>query len=97
MKDPLFHFQYRWREELVVTTKDGAFVLEMPIGNDEAPGAAVYLPSEDLWQRRAPDWAVSLWPDLRGELESWCREHRAKLCIFDTSDPTAIYYRFRPP
>lgn len=83
MTEHLFHFQPRWKEELVVSAKGGSFVLELPMGQ-----LSVYLPTETEWQRRAPHWAVSLWPHLRAELESWCRENDAQFHI----DPSADVY-----
>jgi len=83
MTNRLFHFQPRWKEELVVTADGGSFVLELPMGRLSA-----YLPTEAEWQRRAPGWAWSLWPNLKAELEGWCRENNAQLFI----DPTADVY-----
>jgi hypothetical protein len=80
MAEKSFHFQTRWKEELVVSGSGGSFVLEMPIGV-----LSVYLPTEAEWERRAPAWAKKLWPILRRELEDWCQEHRAKFYIDHTA------------
>jgi len=83
MSEQVFHFQPRWKEELVVTAKDGSFILELPMGRLSA-----YLPTELEWQKRAPAWAVSLWPILKSELEDWCRKNDAQFYI----DPSADVY-----
>jgi hypothetical protein len=75
-----FRFQPRWKEELVVTGPGGSFVLELPMGILSA-----YLPTETAWQRRAPSWAVSLWPTLRAELVQWCSDNKAELYIDETA------------
>ncbi|NTF08758.1 hypothetical protein G6L37_21530 [Agrobacterium rubi] len=80
MAEKSFHFQTRWKEELVVSGNGGSFVLEMPIGV-----LSVYLPTETEWERRAPDWAKRLWPILRLELEDWCQENHAKFYIDHTA------------
>jgi hypothetical protein len=55
MTEQLFRFQPRWKEELVVSGEGGSFVLELPMGVLSA-----HLPTEEEWERRAPDWARSL-------------------------------------
>lgn len=71
-----FQFKPRWKEELVVSGPGGRFVLELPMGVLSA-----YLPTEEEWRSRAPDWAKDLWPVLRDELERWCRDNHAALHI----------------
>jgi hypothetical protein len=83
MSECIFSFQPRWKEELVVTASGGSFVLELPMGVLSA-----YLPTEAEWQRRAPGWAIALWPNLKTELEEWCRENNAAFFI----DPSADVY-----
>jgi hypothetical protein len=83
MAEQVFRFQTRRKEELVVSGVGGSFVLELPIGVLSA-----YLPTEAEWERRAPEWARSLWPTLRRELEDWCIEHDAQFHI----DPSAHVY-----
>lgn len=79
--EPMFKFQPRWKEEMVVTSKDGAFVIDLAMGNLTA-----YLLPEDLWREQAPDWAKEHWPQLKRELEAWCEKYNAKLAI----DVTAV-------
>ena len=76
----VFQFKPRWKEELVVTGPGGTFVLELPMGILSA-----YLPPQELWPEKAPEWARDLWPTLKAELEAWCRANEAKFII----DPTA--------
>jgi hypothetical protein len=78
----IFNFQPRWKEELVVTCYKGSFILELPMGILSA-----YLPTEEVWTKRAPSWARELYPVLKNELEIWC-ENNAKLII----DATAGVY-----
>ncbi len=80
MTEQLFHFQSRWKEELVVSGSGGSFVLELPMGVLSA-----YLPTEAEWRRRAPEWTRSLWPELKRELEKWCHENNAQFYV----DPSA--------
>ncbi|MES2444068.1 MAG: hypothetical protein V4574_14660 [Pseudomonadota bacterium] len=81
MPERLFHFQPRWKEELVVTASGGSFVLELPMGVLSA-----YLPTEAEWRRRAPGWAISLWPRLKVELEAWCSQNNAAFYIDQAAD-----------
>lgn len=71
-----FNFQPRWKEELVVSCAQGAFVLEMPMGK-----LSVYLPTEISFLRFAPHWAREMWPVLKAELEAWCDASNAVLFI----------------
>ena len=80
-KDSLFHFQPRWKEELVVKGNGGSFVLEHPMGMP-----SVYLPTEVEWRRRAPAWALDHWGALKGELEQWCRDNDIRLHIEASAD-----------
>lgn len=75
-----FKFKPRWKEELVCIGPGGTFVLELPMGVLSA-----YLPTEEVWRKRAPLWAKDLWPTLRTELELWCAANKAQFVI----DPTA--------
>jgi hypothetical protein len=83
MTEKQFHFQGRWKEELVVTGSGGSFILELPMGILSA-----YLPTESEWQRRGPEWARSQWSDLKQELEAWCREYNVQFVV----DPSASVY-----
>jgi hypothetical protein len=76
----IFKFQSRWKEELVCTGPGGVFILELPMGILSA-----YLPTEEVWREKSPEWARELWPVLRTELEQWCAAHKARFYI----DPTA--------
>lgn len=81
LKKAIFEFKPRWKEELVVTSKDGSFVLELPMGVLSA-----YLPTQDAWREKSPVWAKESWVDLKQELEVWCRENNAKLIIDATAN-----------
>jgi len=59
----MFEFQPRWKEELVCTGPGGTFVLELPMGVLSA-----YLPTEAVWQEKAPVWSRALWSELHDEL-----------------------------
>ena len=80
---PIFTFQPRWKEELVVTSKNGSFILDLSMGILSA-----YLPTQNVWHEKAPIWAKDSWPELKQELEAWCKENNAKFII----DATAIVY-----
>lgn len=81
-----FSFAPRWKEELVCTAPGGTLVLELPMGILTA-----YLPTEEAWQARAPEWARGLWPELKHDLEAWCKANQAQFII----DPTAMVYARR--
>ena len=78
-----FKFQPRWKEELIVTGPGGSFILELPMGKLSA-----FLPTEVVWEEKAPLWAKSLYPELKQELEVWCKENNADFII----DVTAGVY-----
>ncbi len=75
-----FKFQPRWKEELVVTGPGGSFILELPMGVLSA-----YLPTESAWKKKAPNWAKELYPELKQELESWCKESKAEFVVDETA------------
>lgn len=76
----MFKFEPRWKEELVVTGPGGAFVLELPMGVLSA-----YLPTQSVWERKAPTWAKDLWPQLKQELEAWCVKNKAQFIVDETA------------
>ncbi len=76
MTSPRFRFSPRWPEELIVTADEGAFVLDLSTGV-----LSVSLPDEAAWRRRAPHWAMDLWPVLSTELQAWCFENDALLFV----------------
>lgn len=63
-----FRFEPKWREELVCTCRLGSFSLEMTMGS----ATEVYLPTEEAWQTRAPEWAKPYWDQLHAQLVGWC-------------------------
>ena len=75
-----FHFQPRWKEELVVTGSGGSFILELTMGVYSA-----YLPTQKAWETQAPEWARDLWPPLKIELEDWCYRNKAEFHIDETA------------
>ena len=78
-----FTFRPRWKEELVCTGPGGSFVLEFTMG---VLGA--YLPPEEVWLHKSPEWARHLWPELKAELEAWCKANKAKFVIDESA---AVY------
>ena len=76
MQPAALRFLPRWKEELVVTAPGGKFILDLPMGIFSA-----CLPTQAAWRRKAPPWAQDLWPQLRAELEVWCRQNNAKFII----------------
>jgi hypothetical protein len=79
----VFRFQPRWKEELVCTAPRRNPRAGTPDGILSA-----YLPTEEEWKRRAPEWARGLWQELKSELEEWCQSKDAQFII----DPKAIVY-----
>ncbi len=82
---PTFNFGPRWKEEIVCSCALGSFILEMPMGI-----TSVYLPTEEAWQKRAPEWARPYYEALREQLKAYCREHKYPLYIDETA---AVYMR----
>jgi hypothetical protein len=79
-KEPIFRFQPRWKEELVVSGSGGSFLLDLPMGVLSA-----CLPSEAAWKEHGPAWARDLWPELKRDLEAWCLANEADLFIVATA------------
>jgi hypothetical protein len=71
-----FQFHYRWKEELVCSCPEGTFTLELTIGF-----ATVYLPTEETWQKIAPDWAKGEWATLHKDIQLWCVNNSIPLVI----------------
>ena len=80
VNDPVFTFAPRWREELVCTCPLGELVLEMPMGV-----LSVYLPTEEVWSRKAPAWAGPHWAAMHAQLTAWCRANRLPLYLDDVA------------
>lgn len=47
-----------------------------------------YLPTEEVWKQKGPEWARDLWPELKTELEEWCSANSAGFVV----DETAFVY-----
>lgn len=62
-----FSFTIRWREELVCSSAEGAFALDMP-GHTE-----VLVPSAAAWAERMPAWARDHRAPFVEQLAAWCR------------------------
>jgi hypothetical protein len=75
-------FHPRWKEELVCTSAAGILGLEYPMGGRPI----TYLPTEESWRNRAPEWARDLWFAMKGDLEAWCTETGTRLVISETAD-----------
>ena len=75
-----FEFHPRWKEELLVTGDGGAFVLELAMG---VP--SVYLPTQTVWKDSGPEWARELWPELKAELDEWCKSNKIDLYIEESA------------
>lgn len=74
-----FKFQPKWKEELVISADEGSFKIDLAMGVLTA-----FLPTEEDWPEKAPDWARDMYAILKEELEVWCAENNAKLVIDDT-------------
>ena len=79
MDDLKFHFQPRWKEELVCTCDLGSLVLDLTMGV-----ATVYLPNQHVWASIAPDWAKSHWQTLHDQLQTWCSSQNIPLHLSDS-------------
>ncbi len=74
-------FRRRWKEELVCTSSEGQFGLEITMGI--APRA--YFPTEAKWKKRAPSWAIDHWESIYSQLKAWCEQNHAELCLDETA------------
>lgn len=77
-----FRFLPRWKEELVVSASEGSFTLVLAMGIPTA-----YLPARADWLREGPEWAHSLWPVLRDELEEWCCRNGTQFIVGEPAGP----------
>ena len=71
-----FNFNPRWKEELVCSCQSGDFILEMTMGT-----LSVFLPTKEIWEANAPEWAKPHWGDLHIQLEEWCKKEKIPLVI----------------
>ena len=46
---------------------------------------SAYLPTESAWKKKAPGWARDLYPTLKQELETWCKENKAQFVIDESA------------
>lgn len=46
---------------------------------------SAYLPTEEVWRDKGPDWAKGLWPVLHDELLEWCRKNKANFIVEATA------------
>ena len=75
-KRTVFRLSPRWKEMMVVSGPGGHFTLDFWMGIP-----TISLPPEHRWRDLAPPWAADLWPELKAELEDWCRDNNTKLEI----------------
>lgn len=80
MSSKIYRFQPRWKEELICTTTEGAFILVFAMGIP-----TVYLPSQNHWPSVAPPWAKSHWQILNAQLSQWCAQHQTEFIIDDNA------------
>jgi len=81
VNDPVFKFQARWKEELICSSSHGSFILEMPMGI-----VSVYLPTESVWERVAPEWAKTFWETIHKQLSEWCVKEKIPLYIDESAN-----------
>jgi hypothetical protein len=74
------HFQPRWKEEIVATSKRGILVFEMTMGVDH-----VYFPSQVKWDKDAPEWAKPLWEEYMNECIKWCNNNSVPFTLADNT------------
>ena len=76
-----FYFSPAWKERLYVSGYGKTFIL------DDLPHTTkvTYLPSEDVWHIKAPDGLGEKWPELRADLEAWCKMNGRELRIDDSA------------
>jgi len=66
----------RWKEELVITSPEGALVIEMTMGV-----ANVYFPTESEWEKQAPTWAMNRRPEILAAVTNWCSREQVPLSL----------------
>jgi len=77
---PGIHFEPRWKEELVATSKDGVLIFEMTFGVYH-----VYFPTAERWALLVPAWAQSQWSVFRDACSQWCTQNRIPMSIEDNA------------
>jgi hypothetical protein len=83
MHEIIYTFKGKWKEELICSCKLGGFGLEFTMGIP-----AVYLPTENQWQKISPVWAQNDWKNLHQQLQTWCKAGGFELAL----DETAIVF-----
>jgi hypothetical protein len=76
----IIHFQPRWKEEIVATSKRGILVFEMTMGVDH-----VYFPSQVKWNKDAPEWAKPLWEEYYYACTCWCVQQKMPITLADNT------------
>lgn len=66
MTTPVFHFEPRWKEELVCRSALGEILAQMPMGV-----LTIYWPTESDWQEIAPEWALPHYEGILSQLRAW--------------------------
>lgn len=74
------HFQPRWKEEIVATSRNGKLVFEMTMGIDHA-----CFPSQVLWEKDALEWAKPMWEEYMNESMRWCNNNSIPFTLADNT------------
>ncbi len=72
----IIHFQPRWKEELVASSKDGVLIFELTMGKYH-----VYFPDQKLWASSVPAWAQDKWNLYYTECCKWCSQNHIPISI----------------
>lgn len=61
-----FTFNIRWKEELDGFVDGHRFTVEITMGS-----LHVYFPSEEIWEKNAPEWAKGMWQEASDATARW--------------------------
>jgi len=85
-----------WRrpsEQIVCECREGALVLEVDV---EKGAERVCFPTEERWNREAPEWARPRYEEMLGALRAWCGE-REKIPVIVSDWAGVRQDKPRPP
>jgi len=74
------HFNPRWREELVATSKEGTLIFELTMGKYH-----VYFPGQTIWLTSVPEWAKPKWQTYLEACQDWCAQNKIPITIVDNA------------
>lgn len=72
----LFNYYEKWKEEFVCEYKNHKFTCEMTMGVIH-----IYFPTEEVWNRDAPNWAQGIYPEAQKAMVEWAEKNKTPYTI----------------